>query len=71
MTKEFAEGIFARDSFLQLSDNPYFLSTLEKQKEWANGWKLEDWRLRTSATRKEINRQIQTNRILRRDDESY
>ena len=58
MTKIFAEGIQARANGLILFDNPYKHSIREEYEEWEKGWKLENWRLRKNAERKEINRQI-------------
>lgn len=71
MTKEYEEGMHARSIGLHLINNPYSVIFDKKYKDWTNGWKLENWRLLSNAKREEVNRQIQTNRNIRRDAESY
>jgi hypothetical protein len=69
MTKAFEEGMSARERKEFLVDNPYIYNTREN-KDWANGWKLEDWRIRKNAIRKEASGQIQAYRDIWSDAES-
>lgn len=59
MTKEFEEGMLARENGLDLIHNPYFLKNREKNQDWSNGWRFENWRIKHDAIRKEADRQIQ------------
>lgn len=80
MTKEFEEGIHAREIGLHLINNPYFMTFDKRYRDWTNGWKLENWRIlkmgkinvkeQENAKREEINRQIQADRNIRSDAES-